>query len=148
MSNEQEIKDLFEQWKNNLQRKNFEALIKNYAPDFIGFDVKENIEGPLAYKALWEKCAPYFDTPEPQYKNIKLEITDNMAAMYGLTRMTGMNLPEEMKNSPMAKSWLRLTVVYKKIDGLWKVLHEHVSYPVDCENEKPAYILDEKDVEA
>ncbi len=144
MSDEDQIHALFDEWKANLKRKDFDALIKDYASDFRCFDVMAQVEGPEAYKALWEKCAPYFNEPVPEYKDMKLEISGDMALMTSLTRMTGMNLPPEMANSPMAKSWLRCTIVYQKIEGAWKVLHEHVSYPTDCENEKPAYILDEE----
>lgn len=142
MSDEQEIHDLFERWRENLRKKDFDALIKDYASDFSCFDVMSNVEGAEAYKALWEACMPYFNEPVPEYKNYKVDICGDMALIRSLTRMTGMNVPPEMENSPMLKSWLRLTIVVQKIDGVWKVLHEHTSYPVDCENEKPAYILD------
>jgi ketosteroid isomerase-like protein len=42
------------------------------------------------------------------------------------------------------QTWIRVTVGYRRIDGQWRVIHEHVSVPYDPRTEKVAYIVDPK----
>ena len=81
-------------------------------------------------KKLWESCFQYFDSPEIQYKNMVIEATEDMAIVYFNSRLNGLNIeiPSEMANS-----WLRGTVCFRKIGDAWKCIHEHVSFPVNCE---------------
>jgi ketosteroid isomerase-like protein len=37
--------------------------------------------------------------------------------------------------------WLRATVGYRKTDGRWLVVHEHVSVPIDMESGKALFDL-------
>jgi ketosteroid isomerase-like protein len=39
-----------------------------------------------------------------------------------------------LKNGQQADSWLRWTACYRKIDGRWLIVHEHVSVPVDLKS--------------
>lgn len=86
-------------------------------------------------KELWERCFPYFDTPKVEYKDMEIIATDTMAIVHFKSRITGTVTPPQ---GPMANTWLRGTVGYRKINGTWKCIHEHISFPVDCETGKIA----------
>lgn len=47
-----------------------------------------------------------------------------MAFSYSLNRLTGKRTTGEEVDV-----WVRATVCFRKIDGQWKVAHEHVSVP-------------------
>lgn len=37
--------------------------------------------------------------------------------------------------------WMRATVCYRKIDGRWLAVHEHISVPIDMESGKALFDL-------
>lgn len=42
-----------------------------------------------------------------------------------------------------AKSWMLAVVVLQKLDGTWKIINEHLSLPIECDEVKPAQTFDE-----
>lgn len=133
VSNEQtinEIKVAIEEWGNALKAKDLEAMHKDYAEQYRLYDVGATANGVEEVKALWQHCFPYFDKPEIEYKDLVIEASDTMAVAYFRSRLTGLNVPMP---SEMANAWLRGTVCFRKVGGVWKCIHEHISFPVNCE---------------
>ena len=137
-NNRVEIEYLIKNWDEALYEKNINKLVTFYTSDCTSFDVGSQVSGPQAILSLWEPCLQFFgDHIGIERKDESLSITQDMALFTSYNRLTGM---ESDMNA--AKSWLRSTVVLHKINGSWKIHHEHISFPFDCEKEKPAYILD------
>ena len=132
-NNEQSVKearDLLNAWGKALLHKDLEAMHKSYIEDCLLFDVTASLKGVESAKEMWRKCLPYFDKPQIEYKDLEIHATEDMAVVHFRNRITGTvePMPEEMANV-----WLRGTVCYKKVDGVWKCIHEHISFPVDTE---------------
>lgn len=133
-----EVEEVIRGWDEALYHKNIERLSTFYATDCITFDVGNQITGQKSIQSLWEPCLPFFgEHIDIKRKEERLTVTESMALLTSFNRLLGMEADVDA-----AKSWMRSTVVFQKIDGEWKITHEHVSFPFDCENEKPAYILD------
>jgi ketosteroid isomerase-like protein len=130
---EQEIREAIQTWGNAVSRKDLEAMHSHYTESYTLFDVKATVHGVEDSKKLWEQCFPFFDVPKIEYKDMVIHASDDMAIVHFRSRITGLNapIPEEMKNS-----WLRGTCGLQKIDGHWKIVHEHISFPVDCMENK------------
>lgn len=144
-SAEAEIFEAIRIWDNALWNKDAGGIVEDYSDDCLLYDIFATCEGPDAIKKLWEQCLPFFgDNVTVLRKDLKLRVMGDAAVMTFLTRCTGMKAPETDNGElpDMMKSWFRGTVVYQKIDGEWKAVHEHISLPVDCMSQKPAYILD------
>ena len=58
--------------------------------------------------------------------------------MHGLHHVTPIG-----EESRWGQTWLRVTVCYRRIEGNWRVVHEHVSVPFDPITEKVSYITDQ-----
>jgi ketosteroid isomerase-like protein len=43
---------------------------------------------------------------------------------------------------PCGQTWMRVTVGYRRIDGKWKVIHEHVSIPFNPMDNQAWFIRD------
>ncbi len=133
-NNEQSVKEIraaMDQWGAALYKKDLEAMHHDYAEKgYRLFDVQQTVENVDGAKKLWEGCFPYFDKPKVEYKDMVINATDDMGLVHFRTRITGtvQPMPPEMENT-----WLRGSVVYRKIDGAWKCIHEHISFPVNCE---------------
>jgi uncharacterized protein (TIGR02246 family) len=141
MTNESDqtaIEQVIKNWDDALYHKDIDRLATHYSADCITFDVGDQVEGPEGIKALWEPCLQFFgDHIGIQRKDESVTVSGNLALVTSYNRLTGM-----ASDMDAAKSWLRSTVVFRKVDGEWKIHHEHISFPFDCEKEKPAYILD------
>lgn len=142
-SAEAEIFEAITAWERAVWNKDSEGIVDDYVADATLFDIGCQTDSAEATKKLWEMCFPYFeDHIEVQRKDVKIHVNGDNALMTCLSRCKGMKMPETGEVKDMMKSWFRVSVFYQKIDGRWKVIHEHLSMPIDCMNEKPAYILD------
>lgn len=133
---EKEIREHMESWAKALYEKDLDAMHKDYAEQYRLYDVQATANGPKETKALWEKCFPFFTNPKVEYQNLVIEASEDMAVVYFNTRLTGVNveIPSEMANA-----WLRGTVCFRKFEGEWKCIHEHVSFPVNCETNSVSF---------
>lgn len=52
-------------------------------------------------------------------------VDGDLAVVFGLSRMRG-----QKKESGPVDAWNRRTVVLQRIDGRWRIVHEHSSYPM------------------
>lgn len=130
-----EVRQAMDEWASALREKDLEAMHKNYADEYRLFDVMSTVEGVDATKELWTQCFPYFDKPEIEYKDMIIHATDDMAIVHFKSRISGMVSPPPAE---MANTWLRGTCCFRKIDGKWKFIHEHISFPVNCETNQIA----------
>ncbi|HEY1962862.1 MAG TPA: nuclear transport factor 2 family protein [Rhizomicrobium sp.] len=86
-----------------------------------------------AYRKDWQAFTSGYKGP------IKFEIADlavtvdgNMAYGHSIQRVSGM----DAKGKPSDMT-VRVTDVYRRINGKWLVVHEHVSVPVDLNTMQP-----------
>lgn len=124
------VREAMNQWEVALSVKDSDAMHKDYADEYRLFDVGSTANTVDEAKQTWGRCFPYFDKPQIEYKNMVIHATDDMAVVHFNSRLHGLNVhvPEEMANA-----WLRGTICFRKVDGIWKCIHEHVSFPVNCE---------------
>ncbi len=133
-----EVMTLLERFDAALNKKDLDALAKCYDDNVRVFDVGAQVEGFGGLRRLWESCFPYFTKPiEIERRDINMHVNDGMAIVSFYSRIKGVET-----DNPAATSWLRTTMCMKKIDGAWKIVHDHISFPVNCETEKPEYIFD------
>src|SRR5512144_1239961 len=123
-NNEAQIRELIDEWVTALRAKNFDALMCDYAPDIVLFDVPPPLQyrGAEAYRQNWEQWLPTFEGPIG-YEIRELGITtgDDVAFCHSLNGISGTRT-----NGEQTDVWVRATVGYRKIDGKWTVTHEHV----------------------
>ena len=131
-----EIREAIEKWSAALKEKDLDTMHKDYSDTFRLYDVGSTANDVEETKKLWEQCFPYFDKPEIEYKNMVIEATSDMAVAYFNSRLKGMNV--EMSDE-MANVWLRGTLVFRKVGETWKSVHEHFSFPVNCETNQINY---------
>jgi uncharacterized protein (TIGR02246 family) len=134
-----EIKRAFERWDTALREKDLDALAQCYVPDVVVYDIGTQLVGFDKLRALWEGCFPYFPNPIGcERKDVNIQISADIAVATFLSRMSGME-----SDHPSARAWIRSTICLLRVDGEWRIFHEHASFPVDCGAEKPTYILDD-----
>jgi ketosteroid isomerase-like protein len=85
------------------------------------------------YKAFFDQ----YDGPiEFEFRDLVIAAGPTFGYSHELQRVSG-----TLKGGQKAAFWLRVTDVYRKIGGQWRVVHEHVSVPTNLETGKAALDL-------
>jgi len=134
---EASIKALEKRFVDAVNAKDVDAIMKVYVPDdsLLVFDVipPRQYVGAKAYAKDWTDFFGFFKGP------VKFELTDSSVTADGtigyshsIQRVSGTSI----KDQPVDLV-VRVTDVYRKINGNWLIVHEHVSVPVDLDTGKP-----------
>ena len=134
---EQRIRELVADWLKAVHARDVDAVMKDYAPDFIGYDLfaPTKVTGAADYRKNYQMWFDHCSGP-PTYEIRELDVTagEDVAFCRSLNRMA---TPKD--GGGTEECWLRVTVCFKKIAGSWKVVHEHVSVPLDMETQKGVF---------
>lgn len=138
-----EIQAVLDGWAEALFAKDLEALARFYTDDVRVFDLAESCSSYAVLRSLWEKCFPFFTQPiGVNRRKVQAMVGTDIAVITCYTQVTGTEVEH-----PAVNAWMRTTVCLRKVDDGWKIFHDHISFPADCENEKPVY-LGESDLTA
>jgi ketosteroid isomerase-like protein len=117
--------------------KDIGAIMKVYAPGpgLFVFDVvpPRQYVGADAYKKDWQSFLATFKGP------VKFTISDlsvGAGRTFGYSHSIQTVSGTDKDGKPIDLT-VRVTDVYRKIAGHWRVVHEHVSVPVDLATDKP-----------
>jgi ketosteroid isomerase-like protein len=88
---------------------------------------------PLQYSganAVREVCRRGFEAMKGQFRwdipDLQVIVRDDIAVTWGLNRMQA-----QESGKPGVELWSRGTRIFQKVDGKWKLIHQHVSFPYD-----------------
>jgi ketosteroid isomerase-like protein len=117
--------------------KDINAIMAYYSPDenLFVYDAvpPRQYVGATAFRKDWlEFLAAYPASIHAETNDWKVESDGNLAYAHGAFRTVG---PD--KDGKTLDLTARVTDVYRKINGKWLVVHEHVSFPVDLATGKP-----------
>jgi len=119
-----------------MNAKDINGIMAYYSPDesLLVFDAlpPRQYVGATAYRKDWEGfLAAYPGGVQAEVSDWKAETEGNLGYGHGIVRTSG----QDKDGKPLDLT-LRVTDVYKKMNGKWLVVHEHVSWPVDLETGK------------
>jgi ketosteroid isomerase-like protein len=134
---EQEIRALESRFAAAFNAKDLDAIMKVYVPgnDLFVFDVgvpRQHV-GWEDYKKDWQDFLALFSGPI-QFTISDLSITSGGMIAYGhnIQHVWG-----KATDGSTIDMMVRVTDVYRKIDGKWLIVQEHVSVPIDFSSGKP-----------
>jgi ketosteroid isomerase-like protein len=99
-----------------------------YADDIVSFD----IEPPLRHVGVdaklknWSRVFTAYQGLDYEIRDLEVTVGDGVAFGSSLNRISG-RLPDGHDSS----YWVRWTASLCKIDGAWRIVHDHVSVPID-----------------
>jgi len=112
--------------------RDLERVLSFYAPDIVSFDV----DPPLGYQGIDHKrraWKAFFDrhVGEVRYETRDLRVTANgdLALARSLNHVSG-----TLARGRSTAMWVRWTACFERIDGVWLIVHDHVSIPADLEH--------------
>lgn len=130
-ADEVQIRKLLDDWAKGFHDKNIAAIMSMYLPGdtLVAYDLVPPLQykGYDAYKKDYVDFLAQFKGPiEVEYRDLHIAAGDKMAYGFGLERLTG-----TMTSGEKSDMWVRFTSVFRKIDGRWYDVHDHVSVPTD-----------------
>jgi uncharacterized protein (TIGR02246 family) len=122
-----EIQQLIDHWVQALRAKDVNGVMSHYALDVSVYDLAPPLQykGADAYRKNWESWFPTFRGPIGyEIRDLSIAASDDIAFCHSFNRITGTRTDGEKTDV-----WVRATVCCRKIDGRWKIVHEHQSVP-------------------
>ena len=123
---EARIRSLIDERARALGAKDAGALLAHAAPDLVAFTLAPPLQNPrpLDRRGLDEWFATWRDDLALEARDMRIEVGGDIAFAHGLVRMSGTKVDGERPDL-----WARQTLCLRRIDGVWKVAHEHTSVP-------------------
>jgi ketosteroid isomerase-like protein len=105
-----------------------------YAPDIVSFDVDPPLRfaGTDDKRRAWQKFFAVHTGPLAyDVRDLNITTQGELAFVHSLNHVSG-----TLASGHTSDLWVRWTGCLRRIDGVWLVVHEHVSIPADIEHGK------------
>ena len=130
-TDEADIRQQIDKLVGAIHATNLEGVKPVYAPDIVSFDVQPPLQhvGPEAKSKNWVEVFTVFQRPLGcEIRDLTITVGGDVAFAHSFNRLSG-----TLKNGNRSGFWVRATYCFRKIDGNWLVVHDHVSVPLDVE---------------
>lgn len=126
---EARIRELMAEQETAMRAKEAERLVARYAPDIVKFDLAPPLRrgGPEVVDPTGlRKWFDGFDGPVGyDVRDLSVTAGEDVAFCHSLNRLAA----TPRGTTQGFEMWFRATVCLRKIDGVWKIAHEHTSTP-------------------
>ena len=128
------IRQRVEDYARAVRAKDIDGVMSLYAPGIVSFDV----DPPLRYagadnkRRAWQ--AFFAAHPGPIVYDVReLNVTarGDLAFVHSVNHVSG-----RLASGHDSDLWVRWTACFRRIDGVWLVVHDHVSVPADLEHRR------------
>lgn len=126
----QRVKD----WAKAIRARDMYGVVSLYAPDIVSFDIGP----PLRYAGIdskhraWQAMfAAYSGAIGYDVTDLAVTVNGDMAFAHSLNHVSG-----KLASGHDSDMWLRWAACFRRIDGVWLVVHDHASVPADLEHGK------------
>ena len=125
-TDEAAIRSLIDGRARAIGAKDAGALLALAAPDLVAFTLAPPLQDPkpLDRRGLDEWFATWRGDIALGARDTRIEVGGDIAFAHGLVHMSGTKVDGERPDL-----WARETLGLRRIDGVWKVVHEHTSVP-------------------
>ena len=123
------IRDLLERFVAAVCAKDLEAMLACTGPAIATFDVGAPLQnkGPAAVRKLWKETIDAYETIAYEMHHLEVFTSGDI----GFSR--SMNTFGGTQAAGHSVVTLQSTLGFQRIEGGWKIVHEHASMPFDAE---------------
>jgi uncharacterized protein (TIGR02246 family) len=124
-----EITALIDAWADAVRRHDLPAIVAHHDDDIVMFDVPPPLQsrGMAAYQKTWDLFFAYHQPGQAfDVEELQMRVGDTVAFAVAIMRCgsataSGPSVPGGFP--------FRLTIGLRKVDGAWRIQHEHHSVP-------------------
>jgi ketosteroid isomerase-like protein len=128
-TDEARIRALLVRWADAVRRHDVPAILAHHEPDMVMFDVPPPLQckGITQYERTWGLLFRYHE-PGVAFDFEELAVTSGEDVAFAVAIM---RCGPNASSNPADKNGFlfRLTVGLRKVDGEWRIAHEHHSVP-------------------
>ncbi len=131
-----EIRLLIARLVEAIQTRSIASMESIYAPDVVSFDVNPPMRrvGLAAKLANWSDAFKAFQSSLGyEVRELTIDVDGEVGSAHSVNRLSAVS-GGAIKHGP----WVRATLCFRKIDGEWRITHDHISVPVDIETGRGA----------
>lgn len=139
VSDDTRIRQILERWRVAFEKKDVAGVMSVYSRDVVAYDIVPPLQyvGFEAYRRDYQDFFAQFTGPlRVEMRGLHVSAGDTVAVAFMLERVSG-----TLKNGEPSDFWLRATQTYRKVDGRWLAVHDHISVPTDLATGKAALDL-------
>lgn len=133
------VETLLETWRDAVNRADVDGIAACYGDDVVAFDAIVALEfsGKAAYRDHWQTCLGFMPEP-PQFtvRRRQLFVDRDSAHVSALVHCACKDASGEIQGG-----WTRMSQHLRRVDGQWKIVHEHFSVPFDMPSGKALFEL-------
>ncbi len=130
---EAQIRQLIAEQETAMRRGDAQALVDLYAPEVLVYDLAPPLRKSGAEVLDPEGLRKWFATFDGgvhfDVRDLHVTVGGDVAYCHSLNRLAATPLGEPGG----FELWFRSTVCFRRIDGRWRVTHEHTSTPFDMD---------------
>jgi uncharacterized protein (TIGR02246 family) len=133
-NDEAAIRELLDSFAKAFRDKDVDGVMAPFAKNIVSFDILPPLQTVSAetFVTHWQQFFESHQGPiHVEFPDIRIATGDDVAFSYCVHRIKG-----TLKSGQQTDSWLRWTACYRKTNGRWLIVHEHVSVPVDLRSGK------------
>jgi ketosteroid isomerase-like protein len=134
---EAEIHSVIESWADAIRKRDVAGVVRHFAGDSVRFDLSPPLQTtmPLAenlrdWFATWRGDIGY------EIRDLHIHTAGDLACAHSLNHLTG----PKCNGEPDADLWFRETMCLCRIDGQWRIIHEHESVPLKMDGSLQAAV--------
>ena len=124
-----EIVELHEAWFAAAAAQDLDASMAPISPDIVSYEHTAPLQ-VTELSAVREECRVGFERAGDDFEwtvpDLRVLVRGDLAVAWGLNRMA-----DRHADGTEDVTWSRGTRVFQLIDGRWRMVHQHVSFPVD-----------------
>lgn len=125
---EAEIRGLFTRWFDAAARKDLDASMAPISSHIVSYEHSQPLQ-VTEIEEIRAECKAGFDRSGPEFRwdipDLKVIVRGDIAVTWGLNRMA------DLVDGVRTEMWSRGTRVFQHLDGSWRLIHQHLSFPMD-----------------
>ncbi|MGY5394782.1 YybH family protein [Acinetobacter sp. NigerLNRRAM0016] len=128
-----EVLAMLKHWDEAVANMDIQALADLCVEEVSLIDVSTHLTGIQAYKQLWKRYLPVKVGNIRVYREaIKMIAQPELAVLHCFSKV------DQIDATPSLEVfWCRTTICFQKVEGAWKVAHQHISMPIQLETGLP-----------
>ena len=122
-----QVREVIESWAQAIGAKDLEGAMACFAPDVLTFDLAPPLQHAgreVIRQGLEDWFATWEGPIDLELRDLRVTADGHVAYCTSLQRMSGTKT-----DGAKPQLWFRSTLCLQKIDGTWRIAHEHASTP-------------------
>jgi ketosteroid isomerase-like protein len=126
------IRQRIDDYANAVTAKDIDGVMSFFARDLVSFDIAIKTLGYVGAdnkRREWQKVFAIYRCISYEVRDLNVTTHGDLSFVHAVNHVNG-----TLAGGHITDMWVRWTACLRRIDGVWLVVHDHVSVPADLEH--------------